>query len=104
MASKITTPMIEAGVAALALGRRTLGDEAIVASIFSAMTQALRIDNARKAQEAPEPYHHQAWPSWRYSPAGGESKLCEDADDVPEGWLEAPPEAAKRGRPRKEAA
>jgi hypothetical protein len=29
------------------------------------------------------------WPSWRYGP-GGQSKICQSAADVPQGWTESP--------------
>lgn len=98
MREKITTAMVEAGVNALAHTRKQ-SDEAVVAKVFQAMCRADHIDQIQKRRDAPAPYVHQAFPSWRYGP-GGESKLCASDEDVPEGWasspadVKAPPKAA----------
>lgn len=100
MREKITTAMVEAGVNALAHTRKQ-SDEAVVAKVFQAMCRADHIDQIQKSRDAPAPYVHQAFPSWRYGP-GGESQLCNSADDVPEGWASSPADA-KTVRPTQNA-
>lgn len=40
-------------------------------------------------KKAPPKPEDETFPSWRYGP-DGEAKVCEDADDVPEGWADHP--------------
>ena len=91
--AKVTPGMIEAGVNGMARARRQLiGDGGVVAQIFSAMELIQRQEEARQRLDdraaGPAPYVHQNWPAWRYGP-GGESKIFQKPEDVPEGWTES---------------
>lgn len=88
---KITPAMAEAGINALAKGKRSkLSDEAFAASIYSAMDNVRRSEEARaRPHSAPAAvYEHQSWPAWWYGP-DGESKLFQKAEDVPDGWTDS---------------
>jgi hypothetical protein len=98
---RITVGMVEAGVNALANARK-LSDHAVVTAVYSAMDATRRSEEHRARNEPPPPYVHQAFPSWRYGPKG-ESMLCASADDVPDGWGEAPVERRGPGRPKQDA-
>lgn len=85
---RITVGMVEAGINALANARK-LSDHAVVTAIYSAMDAKRRSEEHVARNDPPAPYVHQAFPSWRYGPAG-ESRLFDKAEDVPEGWGETP--------------
>lgn len=88
---KITPAMAEAGINALAKGKRSkLSDEAFAASIYSAMDNVRRSEEARARPHSAKPveYVHQSWPAWFYGP-DGEAKLFQKAEDVPEGWTDS---------------
>ncbi len=89
--SKITPGMVEAGVNAMAVAKRANpGDDVVVARVFAAMELTQRGEEARRLKtDPPAPYKHQAWPAWRHGPDGS-SKVFDKAEDVPEGWTEAP--------------
>jgi len=89
MSGSVTTAMAEAGIAAYERIQRTKqSPQAIVSTVFNAM-DAVRRREAIKAPGAPQPYVHQAWPSFRYGP-NGEKQIFQRAEDVPEGWRDSP--------------
>lgn len=51
----------------------------------------------RKPYERPPPPGDKHWPAWRYPPNGGEGRIFQRLDDVPEDWRDAPqPDKAKK--------
>jgi hypothetical protein len=89
MSNAISPSMIEAGTVALERIQRTRQSAAAtVAAIYNAMDSAKRRE-AVKGTAKPEPYVHQAWPSFRYGPEG-ERKVFQRPEDVPEGWQDSP--------------
>jgi len=89
---KISPGMAEAGVNAMAKAKRApIADEAIVASIYSAMDLIRRQEDAMARgprSTTPPKYEHTDWPAWRYGP-DGEGKVFANPEDVPEGWADS---------------
>jgi len=93
MSRRVTSGMVEAGIAALARARKLLvQDEGVVAAVYSAMEER-RQREAKLTTEMPAPYQHQAWPAWIEGP-NGDRRVFNSAEEVPDGWGAAPPPPA----------
>lgn len=44
----------------------------------------------RRPYERPQAAGDKHWPAWRYPPNKGEGKIFQSAEEVPEGWNDAP--------------
>lgn len=83
---KISTGMVEAGVAAFdKVSRTRQSPEAIVSAVYTAMQAVRDRDDKTTPTSERSAYVHQAWPAWRESPSG-ERRVFQSAADVPEGW------------------
>ena len=87
---KISPGMIEAGIAAMARGRK-LSEVALLTQVYSAMDAVRRREDSKAPGAAPE-YVHQDWPAVRYGPNGARI-VCHKPEDVPEGWADSPDRA-----------
>lgn len=119
---RITPGMVEAGATRWA-SARDLDPNAMVAAIYQAMEERRHIEEmqARNPNAEKPVYKHQSWPAMRYGP-GGQKKICNGPEDVPEGWANRPDDVddgmrhpadeprpsldlpRRRGRPPKERA
>lgn len=50
----------------------------------------------RRPYERPQAQGDKHWPAWRYPPDGGEGRIFDSKDSVPEGWVDSPQPGKKK--------
>lgn len=75
-------------------------NEQLIAQVKELLIRVELLESGvRRPYERPMAVGDKHWPAWRYPVDGGEGRIFQSADEVPEGWLDSP-QQAKAKKPK----